>query len=406
MPPERRTPAQELLARQAELSFQFTPARIEKAVPREDRPLYEALKKKLAALEKGMLNVPQTWGFYSPESPTKVAVLPMKGFYPLPFEPGFLARSRAHLLAGGDVHRPAAALSPGWPAVFGPTPVGQVHTRPRLALADWLANPRHPLTARVWVNRLWGWHFGRGIVATPSDFGVKGARPSHPELLDWLAGEFLRAGGSTKHVHRLIVLSNAYRRSSAGHPGNARIDPDNVSLWRWSPRRLEAEALRDATLAVTGELNRTPGGPGDADEVRSRRRGLYLLQRRDHPGPLAGLFDAPVAAAESCPRRGVSTVALQSLYLLNSDFATARAKTLAARVRSTGSPPVASGGSQASRLCHEERQVETAFRLALARRPDAVERAAVRRLFAAEGEAALFLLCQALLNTNEFLYLE
>jgi hypothetical protein len=400
VPPEKRKPEEERLADEAELKFQLSPNQVERAILPEDRRLYDELKKRLAALEKGLPDRPQTWGFYSPATAAaRVEVLPMKGFYPLPYDPAHLARARAHLLIGGDVHRRGEALAPGWPAVFGPTPT--LARPPRLALADWLSSPGNPLPARVWVNRLWGWHFGRGLVATPSDFGTRGAAPTHPELLDWLADEFVRSGGSTKYLQRLIVCSRTYRRSSAPHAGNARLDPDNAFLWRWQPRRLEAEVVRDAMLTVSGELDRTPGGQGDADEKKSRRRGLYLFQKRERPPALQGLFDGPSASAESCPRRHVSTVALQSLYLLNNDFAVGRARAFARRV-------LARAGTDRGK------QVGEAFRLALGRAPDAAERAAVGRFFArhagdqepGEVPVALVQLCGALLNVNEFVYIE
>jgi hypothetical protein len=313
-----------------------------------------------------------------------------------------LARLRPHLLVGGDVHRRGPVVDVGWPAVFGPTPRAAVARTPRLALADWLTGPRNPLTARVMVNRLWQYHFGRGLVATPSDFGARGAPPTHPELLDWLASEFRRTGGSTKQLHRLIVCSRTYRQSSAHHAGNARRDPDNRLWWRWSPRRLEAEAIRDAMLAVSGELDRRAGGPSDPGEAGSLRRGLYLLQKRERPPAVQALFDGPSAAAESCPRRAVSTVPLQSLYLLNNDFAVARARAFARRVWTRA------GGDRGH-------QCEAAFLLALGRSPDDVERAAAREFFEAHGRGpaaagevpeALVPFCQALLNLNEFVYLE
>jgi hypothetical protein len=276
--------------------------------------------------------------------------------------------------------------------VLGPAPA-KLSPTPRLALAASLADPSHPLAARVWVNRIWQQHFGRGIVATPGDFGLKGAAPSHPELLDWLAAEFTSSGGSTKHLHRLIVRSEAYRLDSAPEASSAAVDPDNAYLWRWKPRRLEAEAIRDALLAASGDLDRRMAGPGDRDEASSLRRGVYLFGNRDHPAMVLGLFDGPSASAESCPRRGVSTAPLQALYLLNNRFARDRAEGLAARVRAAG------GGDR-------ERQVEVAFRLALCRPPDGAERQACRRFFGRHGEGALAALCQALLNTNEFLYLE
>jgi hypothetical protein len=403
VPEERRTPEQEALAHEAELKFQFTPNQIEKAIREEDRPLYTELKKKLEALEKTMPDRPQTFGYYAPSTASApVDVLPLKGFYPLPYEPAQLTRARARLLPGGDTRRRGAALEAGWPDLFGPTPREAIEKAPRLALADWLTSPSHPLSARVWVNRLWQYHFGRGLVATPSDFGVKGSPPSHPELLDWLASELLRTGGRAKHLHRLIVCSRTYRQSSSTEESYVRLDPENAFLARWSPRRLEAEGIRDAMLAVSGELDRTVGGPSDPDEGKSVRRTLYLLQKREAPPPVQGLLDGPSAAAESCPRRIVSTVPLQALYLLNNETAAGRSRAFARRVLACAGPT-------------PERQVETAFALALGRAPDSAERQAARDFFrthdgdtagTADPPTALVHFCQALLNVNEFVYLE
>ena len=401
IPSEKRTAEEERLAREADLKFQLSPAGVEKRMPPQDRKRYDELKRKLAELSKGMPDRPQTFGFYSPATgPTPVETLPMKGFYPLPYEPKELARARPYLLSGGDVHRRGPAVDVGWPSVFGPVPPGTTDRRPRLALADWLSSPRNPLTARVWVNRLWQYHFGRGIVATPGDFGVKGTPPTHPQLLDWLASEFVRSGGSTKHLHRLIVCSATYRQASRPHPGNAKIDPENVLLWRWRPRRLESEAVRDSLLAVSGELDRTAGGPSDGDEKNSLRRSLYLLQQREHPPAVQHLFDGPSAATESCPKRHVSTVPLQALYLLNNEFVLKRAEALARRV-------LARAGRERGR------QIEEAFLLTLGRGPESAERAAARKFFAVYGDTgagsdqtALIHFCHALLSLSEFIYLE
>jgi hypothetical protein len=278
-----------------------------------------------------------------------------------------------------------------------------IDQRPRSALADWLTNPKQPLTARVWVNRLWHYHFGRGLVATPGDFGTKGTPPTHPELLDWLAAEFMGNGWSTKHIHRLIVTSNTYRQSSQHHPGNAARDPDNLSWWRWSPRRMEAEAIRDSLLAVSGELEHKLGGPSNpSGSEKSLRRSLYLFQERDTPPAMQTLFDGPVAVTESCARRHVSTVPLQSLYLLNDEFGLKRAKALAGRVQTQA-------GTE------RERQVEVAFLLALGREPDEDEREAARQFFqaydpkiggAGQPPLALVHFCHAVLNLNEFCYVE
>jgi hypothetical protein len=394
VPEERRTAEEEALYRQADLLFQFTPERIERSIPEPGRKEYGELKKKIADIQKTLSDRPQTWAFYSPAtSPTPVETLPMKGFYPLPYEPEKLAR--AFVLKGGDVHRRSDAVEPGWPAVLGRVPEGGVGDRPRLALADWLTSKGNPLTARVWANRVWQWHFGRGLVTTPSDFGLKGAPPSHPELLDWLAAELMDSGWSTRHLHRLIVSSATYRQASRPDRRNEAFDPENRLLWRWTPRRLEAETIRDSMLCVSGELDFCAGGPSDEDESKSQRRTLYLLQKRERPPAVQGLFDGPSAASESCPVRHTSTVPLQALYLLNNEFALRRAEGLARRVRELVGRD-------------SERQTEVAFLLALGRRPEMNEQEATRRFLVTyrNTDAALVGLCQALLNLNEFVYLQ
>jgi len=400
VPADRRTERQRELAREADLAFQFTPQGIEKGIPEADRKLYDELKKKVAELEKNLPARPQTWAFHSPaDSGNTFVVLPMKGFYPLVFDRETLSRAKPALLVQGDVHRPGMALDTGWPAVFGPTG-DSVKRGPRTALVDWLTARNHPLTARVWVNRIWQFHFGRGLVASSSDFGLKGDAPSNPQLLDWLAAELMDSGWSTRHIHRLILNSQAYRRGSATHAASARVDPDNVHLWRRTPRRLEAEALRDAWLATTGELDRSVGGPsaGEGDEG-TLRRALYLFQKRDKPPAATALFDGPNQVTESCARRNCSTVPLQALYLLNNEFSLQRGRALAERVK-------ARAGDDRGR------RIEAAFRFVLLRAPTPADRASVERYFStfslepASAETALVHLCQALLNTNEFAYIE
>ena len=397
LPAAKRTPEQEQLAREADLKFQFTPGRIEKAIADEDKTLYAELQKKLATLEKKMPDRPQTWGFYSPASgATAVAVLPMKGFYPPPYIPAELARTKPHLLIAGEIHQRGPELDVGWPALFGSTPA-DVEKKPRTVLADWLTSPKNPLTARVWVNRLWQYHFGRGIVATASDFGVKGAAPTHPELLDFLAAELMDNGWSTKHIHRLIARSATYRQSAQANATAMKTDPDNRLWWRWPLRRLESETIRDCVLAVTGELERQLGGPGIAEEDKCVRRAIYLFQRRSRAPMMQKMFDGPSAANESCARRHVTTVPLQALYLLNNDFSVQRARAFAARLE----------GKSAERAV----QIDHAFQLALGRAPEDAERVAAQRFFerhqASEGApSALVLFCQALLNVNEFVYIE
>ena len=292
---------------------------------------------------------------------------------------------------------------------------------------QWLTSEASPLTARVWANFVWQQHFGRGLVETPGDFGLKGARPTHADLLDWLACELREHSWSTKHLHRLIVTSAAYRRASAlgkatfvvASPPAARgigtqpsppdtqnvelasnlrattqrIDPENIYLWRWLPRRLEGEAIRDALLAVSGRLDTKSGGPSDKPGGGSRRRSLYLTQRRHELPASLAMFDGPTAH-ESCPRRHASTVPLQPLHLLNNAESMKHAEAFATRVRERA------GMDQAA-------QVSAAFQVALNRVPDEAERVAAAKFFSA-GTATntLAQFCQALLNLNEFVYLE
>ncbi len=391
LPREDRTPAQDKLARETDLLFQFTAGQFERMLMPDEKKRYDAAKKTVAELEKTMREKPQSFGYYSPAtSPHTIDVLPMKGFYPLPFVPTELRQAKAFLYEAGDAHKPAFAVDAGWPA-FLPSPSGRGAggEGTRRALAAWLTSEQQPLTTRVYVNRIWQQHFGRGLVATANDFGVKGARPTHPELLDWLASELLRTG-STKHVHRLIVLSNTYRQASTGDPASAKRDADNHYLWRWTPRRLEAEAIRDSWLAVSGELDRNLGGPSMSDD-KGDRRALYLLQKRDVPPYQQGLFDGPIAMTESCAKRQTTMVALQPLYLLNSSFSVERAKALAARVSK-------SAGAD------RDKQIAATYRLALGRAPEADELALGRRFLGRSGSLAAY--CQAIMNLNEFVYIE
>ncbi len=409
-PAEKRTPDQQKLAKDAEKALNFPKEQVEKATPEGDKALVKELEKKVEALQKQVPEKPHAWGFYSPAtSPHKVDMLPIKGFYPIQYNPDQLKQARPRLLKRGDPKQAGPDLDIGWPAVLGPTPP---EATTRTALAEWLTSPRQPLTARVWINYVWQLHFGRALVETPGDFGLRGARPSHPELLDWLAVEFMEgATWSTKRLHRLIVLSSTYRQASQPGGANERIDPRNRLYWRWSPRRLEAEAIRDSVLAVAGELDRTIGGasipdkPAHLAEFQAKepkmgnptpfRRTMYYTQRR-HAFPEAmELFDGP-QAGESCPKRYVSTVSLQSLYLMNNPWVVARAKAFAARVK-------ARAGDDRSR------QVEAAFLLALGRPPSESDRAAAGPFLESYGEdsaKALLHLCHALVNLNEFLYVE
>jgi hypothetical protein len=273
----------------------------------------------------------------------------------------------------------------------------------RLALGRWIASGENPLTARVMVNRLWHYHFGRGLVETPSDLGVNGARPTHPELLDWLANEFTAHEWSIKAIQRLIVTSATYRQSSTANQAGLRVDADARLLWRYPPRRLEAEAIRDAMLAVSGKLNLKMGGPGfDLFEPNNNyvkvynsrvefgpeewRRMVYQSKPRMQLENTFGTFDCP-DAGQIAPRRTSSTTPLQALNFLNSPFAVQQAGLFAERIR---------------RERAADLQIARAFELAFNREPTRQETAAASDLVEKHGLPAL---CRALLNANEFLYL-
>ena len=276
----------------------------------------------------------------------------------------------------------------------------------RHAFAEWITHPDNPLTRRTIVNRLWHHHFGQGIVTTPSDFGLGGDRPSHPELLDWLAEELRRNDWRLKPVHRLIVTSATYRQSSlAQDPKAAGLDSSNRLLWRQNPRRLDAESLRDAVLAVSGKLDLTMGGPGfkDFDYVEAYapiynyvspdkpelwRRSIYRFVVRTTPHTFMAALDCP-DPANLTPARNRTTTATQALALSNNEFMLRQSRHLATRVENEGGPGVAG--------------IDRAFILAFQRPPTASERQAAVSLV---NEQGLFALCRALLNANEFAYLD
>jgi mono/diheme cytochrome c family protein len=310
----------------------------------------------------------------------------------------------------GDIRKPGERVTAGGlsPVRTPPADLGLTADAPegqrRLKFAEWVAHPDNPLTARVLVNRLWQHHFGHGLIDTPSDFGFNGGRPSHPELLDWLAREFLASGGSLKHLHRLVVLSATYRQAPRFDARAAAVDADNRLLWRFSPRRLEAEAVRDAMLAVSGELNRQMGGPGfrpftitvfntnfyhlfDKDAPEFNRRTVYRMSVNTGKSPLLDALDCP-APSLTMPKRRHTTTPLQALALMNDSFVQRQAERLARRVRRAAGDDV-------------EQQVTLAYRLAFGREPSAEERQETGRFVHEHGLASA---CWALLNASEFLY--
>jgi Protein of unknown function (DUF1553)/Protein of unknown function (DUF1549) len=326
-------------------------------------------------------------------------------------------KSPIHLLERGDYNfkgarvgmRPLGVLLPE-----GTPELQETIEKPRTELAKWIVAQENPLTARVLVNRIWQYHFGRGIVATPNDFGRMGSRPSHPELLDYLANEFVSGGFSIKHIHRLILNSNTYLQASK-LPSDAALkalamekDPENKLLWRFNRQRLEAEQIRDAILAVSGTLNTKQGGPSvmvpidqelvktlykpsqwapAKDPAEHTRRSIYLIAKRNLRLPFMEVFDAPDMQV-SCPRRESSTHAPQALELLNGTFANEQAVAFARRLEAEAGPDI-------------RKQIDLGYRLVTGRpaRPREIQAALDFLKTQPKREFAL-----TLLNLNSFLY--
>jgi hypothetical protein len=322
---------------------------------------------------------------------------------------------RTFLLRRGELHQPAEEVRPGWPIILTPgneprpvavRPPSGTTTGRRTALAEWLASKDNPLTARVLVNRLWQHHFGRGIVATASDFGLRGQQPTHAELLDWLTTEFMDRGWSLKQIHRLMLMSATYQQSTHASPAALAKDPDNQLFSRMNRLRLEGEVIRDGLLAVSGQLNSGMGGPGVFPTVPAEalegskgwtvsanprdhvRRSVYIFARRNLRFPFLEAFDLPDSNL-SCPKREQSTTAPQALALLNAADAVQAAAKLAERVQ--------------AQVQSEVERVGLAYRLALGRPPTLAEMRLAREFL---DESPFRELCRALFNLNEFVYLD
>lgn len=335
------------------------------------------------------------------------------------------------LLARGDFHTKKEPVELGFLTVLtsGKKPADYLaeaknsrrrddSTQQRRALANWLIDRDEGagnLAARVIVNRVWQHHFGEGLVRTVNDFGVRGQAPTHPELLEWLTTQFVNSGWSLKMLHRLIMTSSVYLQDSRFQEASAKVDPDNLWLWRHAPQRVESEILRDSMLAVSGTLNLEMFGPAfkppiasEAIQARNvkdpypenardhsdtRRRSVYMFHKRVVQYPLMQAFDAPEAQA-SCGRREHTTVAPQALALLNDRFVRARAEDFAHRLlRDAGPDPRA--------------QVRLAWRLALGREPSPAELTfSLEYLGSQSGETALANFCQAIFAFNEFVYVD
>jgi hypothetical protein len=320
---------------------------------------------------------------------------------------------KTHLLNRGELSSPAAEVTPGYPVVLtsGKATPAAIESVPsstgrRLSLAKWVASADNPMTTRVIVNRLWQHHFGRGIVPTASDFGLRGEPPTHRELLDYLATELVRGGWSLKRMHKLILMSETYQLSTEYSEPSAQKDPDNKLLWRMNRQRLEGEAVRDTLLALSGRLNSTAFGPGvvlpdltaasggarpvavTADNREHVRRSIYLFSRRNLRNPFLEAFDLPDSNL-SCPKRERSTTAPQALALLNAADAATAAKALAERLMNEAMTDV--------------ERIERAYRLTLGRSPTDVEKGRAKRFL---SESPLNELCRGLLSVNEFVYVD
>jgi hypothetical protein len=391
------------------------------AVAARERSRFERMERRLAGLGKAA----------NPEARALAARLGKelsavpRGYF---LEERSPAAPPTRLLRRGRATSPGPEVSPGVPSVLAARQPGFLaadkHTsRRRLSLARWIADSNNPLTARVIVNRVWQHHFGEGLVRTPSDFGKRGGRPSHPDLLDWLAGWFVGEGWSLKKLHRLILTSSSYRMSKRWNAGYAGADPENRLLWRFPVRRADAEVIRDGVLAASGRLNTRMFGPGvrppipraaleghsdpntvwrPDPEPEASRRTVYVHVKRSLLSPLLEALDL-CDTTRGSGRRAVTTVAPQALMLFNGDFVLEQSRRLAELLlEEAGDDP--------------GRQIERAYRLVLCRRPSPAESADLRAFLkrqASRHEAAasagarkhaLTLACRVLFNLNEFVY--
>jgi hypothetical protein len=391
-PAEKRTPAQKELVGSTTRFLTISTKELTAAMTDGDRSRQQQLQQELKKFEH-----------------RKPAPLPSA----MGLQDGPLAKT--FLLKRGELRNPGDEVQPGWPIILSPG-MQETHIRVesaspkttgrRSALAQWIASAENPMTARVLVNRLWQHHFGRGIVPTASDFGVRGQAPTHPELLDWLASEFVARGWSIKAMHKLMLMTATYQQSAAAKPQAAEKDADNQLFSRMNRIRLEGEIIRDSLLAISGQLNRKMGGPGvfppippetkvtvkewkaSADSADHVRRSVYIFARRNVRFPFLEIFDLP-DSNHSCPKREQSTTAPQALALLNATDVVAAARLLAARLeRET---PAA------------DQRIDLAYRLVLARRPSPAEQQGARNFL---EQSPLSELCRALFNVNEFVYLD
>jgi hypothetical protein len=422
-PPEKRTAMQwQMYHRSA--SRLPKDAALEKGLKGEAKERYAALKKELAQYDS-----------IKPADPPVAQSMVDQG----------RDAPATYILAKGVWDAPLDEVQPGFLSIIDANPAkvvppeGIQSSGRRTALANWLTDPGNPLPSRVMVNRIWHYHFGRGIVASPSDFGIMGERPSNPPLLDYLASAFVENGWSIKSMHRMIMLSNAYQQSSANQAAAAKVDPDDKLVWRFARQRLEGEVIRDSMLFAGNELNPKMGGPGvfaplppgvsmpgstylnwktEKDPAEINRRSVYVFVKRNLRYPMFETFDFP-DTHESCPRRYATVTPTQPLALMNDEMVMEWSRVLASRVLND------SGLSA-------EQQIERAYRLVFSRAPKPEESQSIldflnqqtgliaERLAKSDkvpmpdavppgmppARAAAFVdLCHTLLNSNEFIYM-
>jgi hypothetical protein len=420
-PPEKRTPLQALLALKAMPQITYDDKALLKDLKPDARKRYSELAAELKKFD----------ALKPPDPPEAQTIIDNGRAAPPTFT-----------LAVGNWDAPLEEVQPGFLSILDPSnpkiepPQGLESTGRRTVLANWLADPRNPLTPRVMANRIWHYHFGRGLAASTSDFGVMGDRPTNAQLLDYLSAAFVEGGWSVKKMHRLIMLSNAYQESSNFQTKAAAVDPDNKLQWRYERHREEGEIIRDSMLFTSGKLNPKMGGPGvhpelppgtvparygewkaEKDPTEANRRSVYIFEKRVMVYPMFEAFDAP-NPQDSCPRRFRTVIPSQALILMNDGLMLQWSQALASRVLNDG-------GLSA------EQQVDRAFRIVVSREPQARERQAVlefldrqsaivsERLSRNEkiplpeklpegmepARAAAFVdFCHTLLSSNEFLY--
>jgi len=402
-PPDKRTDGQKLNVQQIQktltndtLAHKIDEPMIVSLMTDEERKKHQDLNDKIEELENQKPAMYPTAMATTDSGPTA--------------QPSYLLQ-RGILDAKGSLMTPGVlSVASATEYAFPTPPAGASTTWRRRGFAEWVASPENPLTPRVMVNRIWQHHFGEGIVRTPSNFGKMGEAPSHPELLDWLAAQFIVRGWSVKAMHRLMMNSQLYQMASNDNMADLAIDPENRYFWRMPRERMEAEILRDEILAVSGKLDRTLGGPciypyispdifqGSShrtwpgkpdDDASTWRRSLYVYSKRSIRYPLFEAYDQP-NLINTCDRRNRSTIAPQALLLMNNNFVITQARFFAERLRKEA-------GADVSAL------IDKAFLIALGRLPSPSEKTSSRG-FLGGGPDRLAEFCQAMFNLNEFAY--